>query len=48
MLELTKGLIEISKEIETECKKYNVPFIDTSKNFLETIDQTVEKILYKG
>lgn len=45
MLELTKGLIETSKKIEKECKQYNIKFIDTSKNFFETIEQTVTEIL---
>ena len=45
MMELVKGLIEISKKIEDECKKYDIRFIDTSKNFFDTIDQAVIEIL---
>lgn len=45
MLELTRGLVEISKKIEMECREYNVKFIDTSTNFLKTIEQTVAEIL---
>lgn len=45
MLKLIKGLIEKSKEIEEQCKEYNIKFIDTSKNFFETIEQTLQNIL---
>lgn len=45
MMELVKGLIEIGKKIEDECKKYDIRFIDTSKNFFNTIDQAVTEIL---
>lgn len=45
MLELTKGLIEKSKEIEKQCKKYNIRFIDTSTNFSKAIEHAVLEIL---
>lgn len=48
MLELTKGLIEKSKEIEKQCKKYNIRFIDTSMNFSEAIERAVLEILNRG
>lgn len=48
MLELTKGLIEISKKIEEQCREYNIRFIDTSTKFHDTIEQTVEEILNRG
>ncbi len=48
MLELTKGLIEKSKEIEKQCKKYNIRFIDTSMNFSEAIEHAVLEILNRG
>lgn len=47
MLELVNGLIEISKKIEKECQEYNIRFIDTSKNFNETINAVVKDIVIK-
>lgn len=44
MLGLIRGLIEKSKEIEKQCKEYNIKFIDTSKNFFETIEETLQNI----
>ena len=41
MLELIKGLIEISKKIEEQCREYNI-------NFNDIIEQTVEEILKKN
>ena len=41
MFEITKGLIEISKNIEMQCKEYHLKFIDTSENFFETIEKAV-------
>ncbi len=38
-------LIEISKNIEKQCKKFKIKFIDTSFNFDETINKIAE--LYK-
>jgi len=44
MLNLTKQLIEVSKKIKSECLKYNVKFIDTSYNFINTIDDFVNQL----
>lgn len=45
MLELVNALIEVSKKIEKECKEYNICFIDTSKNFDETINAMIKEIV---
>ena len=37
--------IEISKWLEQECKKYNLPFINVSKNREQVIDNLVQEIL---
>lgn len=44
ILELIKGLIDLSKKIEKECKKYNIVFIDTSKDFESVIEKFIERI----
>lgn len=37
--------IEISKWLEEECQKYNIPFIDISRDREKVIDDFVEKII---
>ncbi len=37
--------IEISKWIQEECKKYNLPFIDVSKNREEVLENLVNEII---
>ena len=37
-------LINISKEISNECKKYNIKFIDTSFDLNEKIDEILNEI----
>lgn len=44
MLELVKGLIEVSKKIKKECEEYNICFIDTSKDFNKTIKTVIKDL----
>ena len=39
LLEILENLIELSKEIEEECLKYNIKFIDTSFDIKSSIDE---------
>lgn len=41
MLEILEQLIEISKKIKEECERYQVKFVDTSEDFLNSL-QTFE------
>ena len=45
ILEIIKGLIKTSKEIEEQCREYDIRFIDTSSNFFYIIQQTIEDML---
>lgn len=45
VLEHVKNYIEISKWLQKECQKYNLPFIDISRNREKVIDDFVEMIL---
>lgn len=47
LLKRCERFIDISKFLEKECKKYNLPFIDTSYNREEKIDEVVNCILEK-
>lgn len=47
MLNLTKQLVELSKKIKKECLEYNIKFIDTSYNFIKTIDESVKQLSYE-
>lgn len=47
MIELIHGLIRISKEIEEDCKKNKIEFIDTSKNFEKVIVEKINEIKAK-
>lgn len=42
-----KDYIEISKWLQKECEKYNLPFIDISKDRDKTIDNFIKEILNK-
>ena len=44
MLSLTKQLVEISQKIKSECLKYNIKFIDTSYNFINTIEEFIKQL----
>lgn len=45
LLIILEKLINISKEISNECKKYNIKFIDTSFDLNEKIDEMLNEIL---
>ena len=45
LLTILEKLINISKEISDECKKYNIKFIDTSFDLNEKIDEMLNEIL---
>lgn len=45
VIEHLKDYIDISKWLEVECKKYNLPFVDVSKDREEVIDSLVKNIL---
>lgn len=45
LLTILEKLINISKEISNECKKYNIKFIDTSFDLNEKIDEMLNEIL---
>ncbi|MDR9417109.1 MAG: hypothetical protein RI564_12560 [Gracilimonas sp.] len=40
-----KNMLPHSKEIRKSCKKYNIKYFDTSKNFERTIEDVVEYLL---
>lgn len=44
LLNTIDKLITLSKEIELQCKEYNIPFIDTSKDLIKDIDNYLSKI----
>ena len=44
LLNTIDKLITLSKEIERQCKEYNIPFIDTSKDLIKDIDNYLSKI----
>lgn len=44
LLDTLDKLINLSKEIELQCKKYNIPFIDTSNDLIKDIDNYITKI----
>lgn len=44
LLDTLDKLINISKEIELQCKKYNIPFIDTSNDLIKDINNYITKI----
>lgn len=44
LLNTIDKLIILSKEIELQCKEYNIPFIDTSKDLIKDIDNYLSKI----
>ena len=41
------NMIEYSKRIEKSCKKYGIRYFDTSKNFTQVLDETIEYLLEK-
>lgn len=45
ILDLAKELITNSQKIEKNCKKYNIPYFDTSNNFLKTIEEARQYLL---
>lgn len=45
VLEHLTKYIEISKWLEKECKKYDLPFVDVSWNREKVLDETVDRIL---
>ena len=44
LLNTIDKLITLSKQIEQECLKLNIPFIDTSKDLIKDIDNYITKI----
>ena len=47
LLDTLDKLIAISRQIQEECKLYNIKVIDTSYNFNDVIDKEVNKIIDK-
>lgn len=41
LLDIIDKLINISKEIEKQCKELNISFVDTSKDIFEVIDKAI-------
>lgn len=44
LLNTLDKLITLSKEIELQCKEYNITFIDTSKDLIKDIDNYLSRI----
>ena len=41
------NMIEYSKTIKKSCEKYGIKYFDTSKNFVQVLDDTIEYLLKK-
>ena len=41
------NMIAYSKMIKKSCKKYDIKYFDTSKNFVQALDDTIEYLLKK-
>lgn len=44
LLDTIDKLITLSKEIEQDCLKHNIPFIDTSKDLIQDIEEALQNI----
>lgn len=44
LLDTLDKLINLSKEIELQCKEYNIPFIDTSNDLITDIEKAIQEI----
>ena len=45
LMELTNEMIDYSKFLKKECKKYDIPYFDLSDDFLKTLEQTYKYLI---